>query len=274
MAASYENARAHSNPASPICLDASSYTFPKRAADVRDYERELHGVVCMGVVMYLRPRQRMLLLCSTKIPGNIARVTHVLRKMLPANRRRVAVMVHDGVYKGAGAIANPDSPETIGDACLQAQLQFMTPELECVRVGYIFSRAATKAATFVQQIDELAAAVREKRVHCLGLCLPRFADFAAATRLLRTYDVRVAFIVIGKSTERMEEVLAWVAAEPRCEVLSYDHDIDVAHTTLVSATRRGYDHARLWSAVVAAQAPSPVPGTPVLRSVSASAAKW
>jgi hypothetical protein len=236
----------------PICLDASPYSLPCRDGNENEYAARLHSTMCMGIGLYLRPKQHMLILCSTKIENNVRRVAQVLDKLTARNRARVLVLVHDGVYK-TSTNRRVDTPEDIADACTMVQLEFHSATLESVRRCYVFSRVAKKTSLFVQQIDAVIHAYRAGAFAEVGLAMRKIADLRAAVTLLAEAAVPIRFIIVSMHTEDIANTVEWANGRG-IHILTYDESIVIqGEVTRITTTRNSLTHMTQWMAAVAAQ---------------------
>lgn len=237
----------------PICLDAAPYSLPCRDGNENEYVALLHSTMCMGIVLYLRPQQHMLVLCSTKIENNVRRVAQVLEKLTTPNRARVLVLVHDGVYKTSTTKLHIDTPEDIADACTMMHLEFHTATLENVRRCYVFSRVAKKTCVFVQQIDAIIRAHRAGAFGEIGLAMHKTADLRAAVQLFSDAAVPIRFIVVSTHTEDIDNTIAWANGR-RIQILTYDDSLVIrGEVTHITSTRNSLAHMTTWMKAVAAQ---------------------
>lgn len=244
------------DPAFPICLDAAPYSLPHGSESENTYAGLLHSAMCMGVVLYLRPKQHLLVMCSSKINENIAKVARSTSKLMPKNRVRVIVLVHDGIYRNASEKQREDSPEAIGDVCELIHLNFRTAELECVRVVYVFSRVAKKTGTFIKQLSAVVQGHAQGIFREVGLGMPKFADILIAARILAEENVPVRFVVITAHTDQLDDVLSWANARG-IHVITYENRTvlpdGATAISRVSTTRDGLAHMTEWAAATASQ---------------------
>lgn len=243
------------DPMFPISLDAAPYSLPHHHEKENEYAALLHRTLCLGVGLYLRPKQHLLLLCSVKIENNIRRVAQVVAKLGPKYRKRVLVLVHDGMYKNSATSLRADTPEDIADACTMTQLEYHNAELERVRRCYVFTRAAKKTAVFVEQLDALILAYRTGAFAALGLGMHMAADLRAAFRILTDAAVPIHFIVVSMYTEDLDTVVEWASGRG-IHILTYDFALPIGgEVTRVSSTRNELTHMKEWMAAVTAQPP-------------------
>lgn len=244
---------AGSNLLFPICLDAAPYSLPCRDHRANEYTSLLHSVMCMGIVLYLRPNQRMLVLCSSKMDGNISRVAQVLEKLLPKNRKRVLVLVNDGIHKHLNDSSREDTPEDVDDACKRTAIEFQSPALASVEKCYTISRASKRTSEFVAQIAAIVRAHRDGTFDSVGLGMHKRADFQAAARIFMDSKIPIRFVIVSKRTEEIDDIISWAVGR-NIQILTYE---DTLHTnvpiTRIVSTRCSLTHTRIWINAVAMQ---------------------
>lgn len=209
----------------------------------------------MGIAMYMRPRQKMTVFCSSKVVGNVELAAAAIEKLCPRNRRRVCVAVHDGMYNDCGWTGACDGFRAITRACERAWAAYHTPELQEVSVGYVLSRAHSSDEKFASQLSALAEAHAAGHISFVGLAMPRAPDMHAALSMLAKAAVPVCLIVVHPTTQQLQTVRAW-AADENADLFSYSQSLALSQGAAhISASRRGYDHMRNWASAAYNQLP-------------------
>ncbi len=246
------------SPKDPICMDASAYSLAdRRTGGETEFVGRIAGDVAMGCHMYRRPSQKMHVLCSSKVIGNVEHVARALESLTPELCKHIRVLVHDGVYNNSGHDGAHDSYSVIATACESSWLTYQTHGLKNVQIGYVFSRAHPNASKFAEQMSALCSAHAAGHIRFVWLATPRPGDFAAAIRVLRAAGVPVRGVIVHPSSHSALE-LSRLSSSDLALIPKFSFDQPLAlrlGATHISSSRRGYDHMRNWSSATFNQPP-------------------
>lgn len=249
-----------------ICMDTAAYSLPGDGTDNAKFIKRISGDIAMGVRMYRRPGQKMLVMCSSKIPGNVVHVAQALSALSHDTRRHIRVLIHDGIYNNAKCNTRRDSHTSIALTCESAWLAFKKAGIGDVEVGYVFSRAHSRTDELCAQLRAIYSAHAAGQIQFVGLATPRAADFTASLRTLLANEVPVQYVVVHPSSYA-DVICSAATRDDAAKLLPLTYDARLARhmgATHISASRHGYVHMQNWASAVFNQPTFPPADLPVL----------